>query len=107
MLDKMNKKAEIVIDTTAGQTENIKIKEIVKQGSIFGPTVCYITSNENNIGDRERVEYSYGNVDIGMSVYLDDIAAAGGMAEIKKRIWNCDKIEKEKKSWYGLKKANT
>lgn len=35
----MNKIAEIVIDSTAGQTEN-SIKEIVKQGSIFGPTMC-------------------------------------------------------------------
>lgn len=36
----MNKIAEIVIDSTAGQTENISIKEIVKQGLIFGPTMC-------------------------------------------------------------------
>ena len=34
-LCELNKKAEIIVDTTVGQTECINIKEIVKQGSIF------------------------------------------------------------------------
>ena len=39
-----------------------------------------------------------------MSVYMDDIAAAGGIAEIRKEIIrNCAKMEKEKKMRYGLK----
>ena len=32
-----------------------------------------------------------------MSVYMDDIAAAGGIAENIKGIRNCAKMEKEKK----------
>ena len=40
----MSKKAEIVIDTKMGQTENINVKEIVKQGSIFGPIMCCATT---------------------------------------------------------------
>ena len=38
-----------------------------------------------------------------MSVYMDDIAAAGGIAEIRKGIRNCAEMEKEKKMRYGLK----
>ena len=104
ILYEMNKKAEIIVDTTVGQTESISIKEIVKQGSIFGPIMCCATTSKvNNIG--EIVQYSYGKVDIGMSVYMDDIAAAGGIAENIKGIRNCAKMEKEKKMRYGLKKT--
>ena len=98
----MNKKAEIIVDTTVGQTESISIKEIVKQGSILGPIMCCATTSRvNNIG--ETVQYSYGKVDIGMSVYMDDIA--GGIAEIRKGIRNCAKMEEEKKMRYKPKKT--
>ena len=40
-----------------------------------------------------------------MSVYMDDIAAAGGIADIRKGIRNCGKMEKEKKMRYELKKT--
>ena len=40
-----------------------------------------------------------------MSVYMDDIAAAGGVAKIRKRIRNCAKMEKQKKIRYGPKKT--
>ena len=56
MLYEMNKKAEIIIDTTAGQTESISIKKIVKQGSTFEPIMCCAsTSKASNIG--ETVQY--------------------------------------------------
>ena len=101
----MNKKAEIIVDTTVGQTESISIKEIVKQESIFGPIMCCATiSRVSNIG--EIKQYSYGKVDVGMSVYMDDIAGAGGIGEIRKGIRNCCKMEKEKKMRYRLKKKN-
>ena len=51
------------------------------------------------------MRYSYGKIDIGMSVYMDDIATAGGIAEIRQGIRNCAKMEKEKKMRYGLKKT--
>ena len=64
---------------------------------------CARTSRVKNIG--ETVQYSYGKVDIGMSVYMDDIAAVGGIAEIRTGIRNCAKTEKEKKMRYGLTKT--
>ena len=104
ILYEMNKKAEIIVDTTVGQTESISIKEIVKQGSIFGPIMCCATTSRvNNIG--KTVQYSYRKVDIGMSVYMDDTAAAGGIAEIRKGIRNCAKMEKEMNMRYGPKKV--
>ena len=104
MLYEINKKAEIIVDTTVDQTESINIKEIVKQGSIFGPIMCCATTTKiNNIG--ETVQYSCRKSDIGMSVYMDGIAASGGIAEIRKGLRNCAKMEKETKMRYGLKKT--
>ena len=51
LLYEMNKKAEIIVDTTVGQTESINIKEIVKQGSIFGPVMCCTTTSKQHRGD--------------------------------------------------------
>ena len=64
---------------------------------------CTTTSKVNKIG--ETVQYSYVKIGIGMSVYIDDIVAAGEIAEIRKGIRNCTKMEKEKKMRYGLKKT--
>ena len=36
---------------------------------------------------------------------MNDIAAAGGIAEIKKKKRNCAKMEKQKKMRYGLNKT--
>ena len=79
------------------------IKGIVKQGSIFWPIMCCVTTSRVNIIGG-TVQYCYGKVDIGMSVFMDDIAAAGGIRE-RKRIRICAKMEKEKKMSYGLKKT--
>lgn len=71
MLYEINKKAEATVDTTVGQTESINMKEIVKPGSIFGPIMCWATTSKvNKIGE---VQYSYRKIDIGMSVYINDI----------------------------------
>ena len=103
MLYEINKKAEATVDTTVGQTESINMKEIVKPGSIFGPIMCWATTSKvNKIGE---VQYSYRKIDTGMSVYMDDIGAAGEIAEIRKGIRNCARLEKEKTVRYGLKKT--
>ena len=58
----MNKKAEIAIDTTVGQTESINIKEIVKQGSIFGPIMCCATTYIKSEHIWETVQYCYRKI---------------------------------------------
>ena len=63
---------------------------------------CKTTSKVNNIA--ETVQYTYRKIDIEMSVYMGDMASAGG-AEIRKGIRNCSKMEKDKKMRYGLKKT--
>ena len=62
---------------------------------------CVETSTVNSIG--EKVKYRYGKINIGMPVFLDDIATAGKANHIRKGINNCSRMEKEKKISFGLK----
>ena len=104
ILYEMNKETDIIIRTPVGNTDNIQVKEVVKQGTIFGPIMCCAeTSTVNSIG--EEVKYSYGKINIGMPVFMDDIATAGKAEHIRKGINNCARMEKEKKISFGLKKT--
>ena len=104
ILYKLNETAQVKIYTPYGDTENIEIKEVVKQGTTDGSIMCCAsTARVNEIG--EKVICKYGNIEIGMPVFMDDIAAIGGADTIRKRIRNCRKMETEKKIQYGLKKT--
>ena len=53
----------------------------------------------------EEVEYSYGKINIGMPVFMDDKATAGKAEHIRKGIKNWARMEREKKISFGLKKT--
>ena len=96
MLYEINKTTEIVIDTAIGNTKSIQIKEVVKEGSIFGPNMCCTaTARVNDVG--EKTSYKYGEIEIEMSIYMDDISVAGGPQEDKQEIRKCVLMEIEKK----------
>ena len=100
----MNKRSIVTINTPFGETGNIEIEEIVKQGTTYGPVMCCaVTASVNNIG--EKVCCKYGDTGIGMQVFLDDISAVGDAEEVRKGRRNCKKMETLKKFEYGLKKT--
>ena len=100
----MNKRSIISINTPFGQTGNIEVEEIVKQRTTYGPGMCCATiARVNDI--REKVCCKYGDTEIGMSVFMNDISAVGDAEEIRKGIRNCRKMETLKKFEYGLKKT--
>ena len=104
ILYKLNEAAQVKINTPYGDTENIEIKEVVKQATTCGPIMCCAsTARVNEIG--EKVICKYGNIEIGMPVFMDDIAAIWDAGTIRKGIRNCRKMETEKKIKYGLKKT--
>ena len=104
MLYEMNRQANITISAPFGETREIGIEEVVKQGTIYGPIMCCATTAKvNTIG--EKVTHKYRNIEIGMPVYMDDISAVGEAEEIRKGIRNCRKMEEQKKFEYGLKKT--
>ena len=56
---------------------------------------CATISKVNDIS--EKVEVKYGEILIGMPIFMDGIAAIGGAKDIRKGIRNCGKMEIEKK----------
>ena len=64
---------------------------------------CATAAKVNDAG--EKVEYKYGEIEIGMSIYMDDIPVAGGPEEVKKGIRKCARMEVEKKMTYSLSKT--
>ena len=103
ILYEINKETDIIIRTPVGNTENVLVKEMVKQGTIFGPIMCCAeTYTVNSIGE---VNYRYGKINIGMPVFMDDITTAGKAEHIRKGINNCARMGKEKKISFGLKKT--
>ncbi len=47
MIYEMNRETEISISTPVGKTEKVKIGEVVKQGTVLGPTLCCIETDPN------------------------------------------------------------
>ena len=91
----MNETAKVKINTPYGDTENIEIKEVVKQGTTYGPIMCCASTAEVNEID-EKVICKYGNIEIGMPFFMDDIPAIGDADTKRKGIRNCRKMETEK-----------
>ena len=64
---------------------------------------CVTTARVNDIG--KKVCCKYGDTEIGIPVFMDDISAVGDAEEIRKGIRNCRKMETLKKFEYDLKKT--
>ena len=89
-LYEINKTSNIVVDTPVGKPPSMTVEEVVKQGTTCGPFMCCAsTSRVNEI--QEGVKYQYGEVEIGVSVFMDDIAAVGTAYNVSKGIQNCRK----------------
>ena len=100
----MNKRSIVTINTPFGETGNTEVEEIAKQGTIYEPLMCCATiARVNDI--EEKVCRKYGDTEIRMPVFIDDISAVGDAEEIRKGIRNCRKMETLKKFEYDLKKT--
>ena len=98
------KETFVIIRTPVGNAENIQVKEVEKQGTIFEPIVCCAeTSTVNSI--EEEAKYRHGKTNIRMPVFVDDIATAGKAEHIRKGINNFASMEKEKKISFGLEET--
>ena len=104
MIYKMNDGTVIEVETPSGMTEKLNVGEIVKQGTVLGPTLCCVTTDQiNKVGESQ--ERNLGRELIGILVFVDDVMSAGNPEEIRKGIRNCRTMEKLKKTTYGLKKT--
>ena len=71
MIVELNKEARIKVITPCGETEKITVRNIVKQGTIFGPILCCSSTgriDEMGKGNTESVVSPKMN--IGTLIYL-------------------------------------
>ena len=50
-IKRMNEKANVIIRTPVGETKRLKLENVVRQGTIYGPEICGASMDEvNGIG---------------------------------------------------------
>ena len=72
MIFKLNEKATFKVSTPAGMTKKIHVKEIVKQGTVFGPKLCCASTGKVNEGLDDRT-IIYPTISIQAATFVDDI----------------------------------
>ena len=76
-----------IVKTPVGETTEFTVKNIVKQRMAHGPVICCAETLKVNDSE-ETIEYIYGQVTIGIPVFMVDIMLAGGHADVTKTIKN-------------------
>ena len=104
MLYNLNKRAEIKIQTPVGETKEIEIEELVKQGKIFGPLMCCVNSAKINDMKEKAVTHLTPELYTSALAYVDDIMAAGSKETVESVGKNLRRMEIEKK--YTFNNAN-
>ena len=92
---RINETADIIVKTPVGETAEFTVKNIVKRRTMHGPVICCAGTSKVN-GSEETVEYIYGQVTIGIPVFMDDIMSAGSHADVTKIVKNCREMEETK-----------
>ena len=101
----MNKKASITVDTPYGMTTEFIAQEVVRQGTIWGPTLCANSTDKiNKIG--KRVQTRYENIVVEPLLFMDDICGMGDQEEAEELVKNCRKMEEEKMMTFNNDKSN-
>ena len=101
----LNSKSQVKIRTPVGDTDYIEIGESVKQGSVLGPDIaCLETDAVNRIGEQQVRPYDH-ELDIGITVHVDDVANGGDPNDIIGTVKKLNLMEEQKKFNFGLKKT--
>ena len=101
----MNRLANIQIKTPNGITKEILVNDIVRQGTIFGPKLCCIsTQNVNNLILLKKTLISL-EIEVEAPVYVDAIFGVGNKDTVEKAIKNTSIIEQRRKFKFNSKKS--
>ena len=105
MLRAMNREARIVVETPSGDTDEINVKNIVKQWTICGPQLCCVSTCQVNDIKEIPVTMISPTVECRAMVYVDDISGAGSKNMIEKIGRNLRQMEETKKFTFNLDKS--
>ena len=104
MIQAMNRKAKIVVETPSGDTDEINVKNIVKQGTIYGPQLCCVSTSQVNEIKKMLVTVISPKVTCRAMVYVDDVSGAGSKRMIECIGRNLRQMEETKKFTFNLDK---
>ena len=104
MIYKLNEKANFKVSTPAGITKEITVKEIVKQGTVFGPKLCCASTGKVN-DELEIEEVVYPNVSVKAVTFVDDIEGGGRREFVKAVMERCKELEDEKLWEFSVEKT--
>ena len=98
----MNKKVFATIRTPVGDTEEIELEEIVRQGTVGGNKLCIVSTDRINRMGR------YLEIDgIRFPVFVDDKIGMGNTETLEEMNWRMRILEITKKYKYNNKKGKT
>ena len=104
LIYKLNKEAHFKVNSPAGITREVKVAEIVKQGTVFGPKLCCGSTGTINDGIEEE-EIIFPTLSVKAVAYVDDIEGGGSKKMVKAVMENCAVKEKEKLWEFSVEKS--
>ena len=101
-LYKMNKEVLATVRTPVGETEEVKLEEIVRQGTVGGNKLCIVSTDRiNRMGTYAEKD------DIRYPIFVDDMLGMGDTDTIKEMNTKMKVLEVTKKYIYNIKKGKT
>ena len=107
MIKRLNEKAEIVVRTPVGNTDTFTVKDIVRQGSVYGPQICIASMDKINLIGRDVGTYYGPNLLIRAVIFVDDVTGVGQIDTANNLIYNCSLMEERKKMTFNNKNGKT
>ena len=107
LIRKLNERARIKILTPSGESNEITIERIVKQGTVFGPQLCCINSQSINEMTEDTSNVILPGVIIKAMTYVNDINGTGTKQLVEKVGKNLAEMEKMKKYTFNNKNGKS
>ena len=101
LIKKLNEVAEATVETPIGTTKQIRLKDTVRQGTVYGPLICSASMDTINKVGYNIVTHYGPNLQIQALAYVDDVASGGNKSTSNNTIMKCNIMEENKKLTYN------
>ncbi len=103
----MNNNIKPVVDTPHGLRSEFLIEEAVRQGTVFGSTMCGVSTNRINKMGQPDPLILHGSIEIGCPIYVDDITGMRTNKQIENTGRKMSGLEVIKKFQFNNKEDKT
>ena len=107
MIRRLNERAEVVVKTPVGETDTFTLKNIVRQGTVYGPQICIASMDKVNLVGRDVATYYGPELPIKAGVFVDDVNGIGEAEVANSVIYNCSILEERKKMTFSILNGKT